>query len=442
MKKQILSAVLSVCLILGLSLPVGAVSSNIPTFTDVPATHWSYSFVERAAENGWVAGVGNNQFAPDKTLTFAEFYTMIVPVFAVDELAEYQAPAGSAWWQPYMYVGGETLESDTIWWDTYYAGPIDMKPEHGYELQDSIEKRADEAIPRADAITIMWRVLEKNGLDEQVPGVDEAKAKIEAKEGLLPMISETSVPVCYAAGLVSGDENGNLNLDSSLTRAEGCVMLCNLVDYVTEHGGDVATKPTNPSEPTDPTDPGDETTTPSTGLGQKLSSGATAAAGVLDSIGKDDAYPTYGNSDVVSNNGYFTGATDVDIGNARLQYEFLDLVNEARAAEGHAPFTWISSDAAEEHTLQRCYELVSNFSHDRPEGKFASEVIARGYSTVQDAFNGWMNSPDHKRALMSDTQSYMSAARSGNCWIICMWSDNGISRAEQWAYNGYDYRSI
>lgn len=53
-------------------------------------------------------------------------------------------------------------------------------------------------------------------------------------------------------------------------------------------------------------------------LGQKLSSGATAAAGVLSSIGKDDAYPTYGNSDVVSPNGYFTGATEVEIGEAQL----------------------------------------------------------------------------------------------------------------------------
>ena len=53
-----------------------------PTFPDVPESHWAYSYVERAAENGWVNGTGNGQFAPGGTLTFAEFYTMIVPVFA------------------------------------------------------------------------------------------------------------------------------------------------------------------------------------------------------------------------------------------------------------------------------------------------------------------------------------------------------------------------
>lgn len=439
MKKQILSAVLSICLILGLSLPVGAVSSNIPTFTDVPESHWSYSFVERAAENGWVAGVGNNQFAPDKTLTFAEFYTMVVPIFAADKLTEYQPPAGSSWWQSYMHVGAEFFPSFIISKEGFYGGPSGTAPDPDEVLQNSIDKHADEAIPRSDAITIMWQVLEENGLDDQVPGVDEAKTKIESIDGYLPLILDTAVPVCYAAGLVSGDENGNLNLDSSLTRAEGCVLLCNLVDYVTEHGGEVSTKPENPGETTDPTDPG----TSEGGLGQKLSSGATAAAGVLESIGKDDAYPTYGNSDVVSNNGYFTGATDVDIGNARLQYEFLDLVNEARVAEGHEPLTWVSSDAAEEHTLQRCYELVSDYSHDRPEGKFAGEVLAWGYSTIQQAFDGWMNSPAHKQTLMSDNHSYMTAAKASgngkNYWIICTWRDSGIELAERWSANNYDY---
>ena len=115
------------------------------------------------------------------------------------------------------------------------------------------------------------------------------------------------------------------------------------------------------------------------------------------------------------------------------------MVNEARVAEGHEPLTWISSDAAEEFGLVRANELVSNYSHDRPKGSFAGEVIARGYSTVQQAFNGWMNSPAHKRILMSDTNSYMTAARAQNYWIICVWNDSSIKLAEKWSSNNYDY---
>ena len=155
-------------------------------------------------------------------------------------------------------------------------------------------------------------------------------------------------------------------------------------------------------------------------------------------IGKDDAYPTYGNSDVVSNNGYFTGATDADIGTAQLQYAFLDMVNEARVAEGHAPLTWGDRDSMEEYVLIRANELVSNFSHDRAKGIFSGEVIAKGQQSATQAFNEWMNSPGHKETLMSDTYSYLTAARAQNCWIICVWSDSGIERVERFAPNNYD----
>ena len=215
-----------------------------------------------------------------------------------------------------------------------------------------------------------------------------------------------------------------------MTRSQAAIVMCRMAELL---GTGAVTAPANPETPANPTTPATTTPGTSAGLGQKLSSGATAAAGVVSSAGKNDAYPTYGNSDVVSNNGYYTGATDVDIGNAQLVYEFLDMVNEVRVAEGHEPLAWVSSDAAEEHTLQRCYELVSNYSHDRPEGKYAAEVLAwtRGYSsTVQQAFDGWMNSPAHKRTLMKDTNIYLSAARAfGNgmdYWIICVWDDFGL----------------
>ena len=433
-KKRISMLLIAAMLI---SIVAGIFASNgKSTFSDVPSSHWSYSYVERAAENGWVNGVGNGKFAPNDTLTFSQFYTMVVPVFASDELAAYQTPSGSPWWQPYTWVGANELQAHSIYMDLhsiYNENGVNMWTDE--DVQDAVEKYAAQPISRSDAIAIMWRVLEKKGLDKQVTGVEEAKEKVEAVNGTLPLLDDTSVPICYAAGLIAGNERGEMNLDSTLTRAEGCTMLCSLVDYVTKHGVEVSTKPVNPGETTDP---GDEPTTPSGELGQKLPSGTTAAAGVLSSIGKDDAYPTYGNSDVVSNNGYFTGATNVDIGNASLQYEFLDMVNEARVAEGHEPLAWVTSDAAEEHTLQRCTELVRDFSHERPEGKFAGEVIAKGQFSAQKAFDDWMNSSGHKQTLMSDTDKYLSAAKAGSCWIICVWNDD-FTRVEQYSVDNYDY---
>ena len=212
--------------------PGGTVS-----FSDVPTTHWAYPYVSRAAENGWVKGVGNNQFAPNDTLTFAGFYAMVVPIFAADELAAYQAPAGSPWWQPYMWVGGISLQCNSIWSDTYFAGPVDMAPDYYLEMQKSIDKHANEPITRTDAISIMWRVLGEDNATRYIPGVDEAlKELLLSGVEMSILLEQDKVSVCYAAGLISGDENGDLNLDGTLTRAEGCTMLCNLVDYMLKYG--------------------------------------------------------------------------------------------------------------------------------------------------------------------------------------------------------------
>ena len=63
MKKKILSLALSLTLMAGLAVPVRTANEE-PTFTDVPATHWAYTYVEQAAEKGWIKGNPDGTFAP------------------------------------------------------------------------------------------------------------------------------------------------------------------------------------------------------------------------------------------------------------------------------------------------------------------------------------------------------------------------------------------
>ena len=53
-------------------------TQTTPAFTDVPQTHWGYGAAENAYALGIINGVGNNQFAPDKTVTATEFATMLL----------------------------------------------------------------------------------------------------------------------------------------------------------------------------------------------------------------------------------------------------------------------------------------------------------------------------------------------------------------------------
>lgn len=403
-----LAAVMAVSIIGGMF----AASSN-PTFTDVPTNHWAYSYVERAADNGWVNGIGNGKFGVDNNVTYGELALMLGRSIYPELIDWYGGdPNQVAWYVPCLAV---------------MAG---MGLDNGTPLDNNLEGAALQPINRYNMAQILFNFLKD---DSKVPSYNAAAVQAGIGDwSSVPSNYQEALMAVVSADIIAGvDDKGSFNGNGYMTRGQAAVVLCRMYDVFFGTGG---TTPTDPTEPTDPDDP----FAPAGGYGQKLSSGATAAAGVKTTIGKDDAYPTYGNSDVVSNNGYFTGATDADIGTAQLQYAFLDMVNEARVAEGHAPLTWGDRDSMEEYVLIRANELVSNFSHDRAKGIFSGEVIAKGQQSATQAFNEWMNSPGHKETLMSDTYSYLTAARAQNCWIICVWSDSGIERVERFAPNNYD----
>jgi len=56
---------------------VYAVAENEVDFTDVNKTHWAISYIERASAKRLVVGIGNNQYAPESSVTRAEFVQMM-----------------------------------------------------------------------------------------------------------------------------------------------------------------------------------------------------------------------------------------------------------------------------------------------------------------------------------------------------------------------------
>ena len=409
-----LAAVMAVSIIGGMFA-----ASGQPTFSDVPTNHWAYSYVERAADNGWVNGVGNGKFGVDQQVTYGELALML---------------GRSIYPELIDWYGGDPEE--VAWYVPCLAVMAGMGLDNGTPLDNNLEGAALQPINRYNMAQILFNFL-KDG--SKVPSYDAAAVQAGIGDwSSVPSNYQEALMAVVSADIITGvDSKGTFNGNGYMTRGQAAVVLCRMYDVFSGTGVTTPTDPTEPTNPTTPADP-DDPFAPAGGYGQKLSSGATAAAGVKTTIGKDDAYPTYGNSDVVSNNGYFTGATDADIGTAQLQYAFLDMVNEARVAEGHEPLTWGDRDSMEEYTLIRATELVSDFSHNRPKGSFAGEVCDSGATSAQQSFNSWMNSPAHKRILMSDTYSYMTAARAQNYWVICVWRDSGIERVERFAPNNYD----
>ena len=419
MKNRILSVALALCLCLGLAVPAWAAG---PTFTDVPASHWAYDAIEDMSSRGVVAGFGNGRFGPGVNVTTAQFSVMLARLFYNDEMSE--MPADEAWFRNAitLLAGKGVLDNTSAALKNYDANSVSA-PMNRYDMAQT-----------------MYGLLKAEGVP--MPSADELLATTQriADFNTIPAQYTDAVKNMYHLGCLAGvDAAGNFKGENTMNRAQACVVLARLEKTIADcEAGEVPVKASDPAEQEPPTETADPGTT-STELGQKLPSGATAAAGVKSSIGKDDAYPTYGPSDVVSSNGYYSGATDVDIGDAVLVYELLDMVNAARAEEGSPALKWTTFDQAEEYTLLRAHELASNFSHDRPNGSYniLGEVCTKGPTSSVVAYNNWMNSPAHKEILMDPGHEYMIAAKSGNRWIICLGIDADDLTLNAYALGNY-----
>lgn len=247
--KKLLSLLLSLTVVMSLSISAFAAG---PSFLDVPVNHWAYQFVEQAANNGWVAGVGNGKFNPNGKVTGAEWYTMVTRAFFPDKIPD-EAPAGQwysgKWYAPYA-AAGEQLE---------FAERLD------YATSQDI---MDRPLTRAEMAAVIFKVL--SWYDVQVP-----EDKLTEAEQSIPDINNYALedgrrgPIikCYALGILAGtDSKGTFNGEADMTRAQAAVTLCRLADVIeakengTLPGPDDQPDPKPDPEPDPEPDPGDQTT--------------------------------------------------------------------------------------------------------------------------------------------------------------------------------------
>lgn len=97
--------------------------------------------------------------------------------------------------------------------------------------------------------------------------------------------------------------------------------------------------------------------------------------------------------------------TDSEEGDIELAV--IDMINRHRVAEGLDVLSYSPELSAAADI--RAKEIVSNFSHTRPDGSLwytagsdiMGENIAKGYSTANSVVNGWMNSEGHRKNILT-----------------------------------------
>lgn len=182
-------------------------------FTDVPANHWAHDYVEKAAAEGWVNGVGNNRFAPDKEISYAEFSTMLIRAYYADELNTYTG-SSDPWFMPYC-----TVAHNLSLYDGTNMG------------QSAFDAIAEISCNRYEMAQLLYNILNDQ---DAMPEYDAAS--VQAKIGDWSSITgkyKDAVTGVFAAGLIGGvDANGTFNGDGVMTRAQAATVMCRLAELI------------------------------------------------------------------------------------------------------------------------------------------------------------------------------------------------------------------
>lgn len=230
-KKQI-SLLLAAVMLISIFAGIFATPSK-PTFSDVPADHWAYEFVEKAAKEGWVAGVGNGRFGVDNQVTYAEFATMLTRAYFSDELEAYSGPTDK-WYTSFFHVADDA----GLFAGTELAG-----------IHNADDSLITKALNRYNMAAMLVNVLKSY---DAVPNYDVAavRAGIGDWNNLAPAYCN-AVQDAVGAGLISGvNSRGDFSGDGYMFRSQAAVVMVRLNEVVNKAADEPLVDPeTTPTPP-------------------------------------------------------------------------------------------------------------------------------------------------------------------------------------------------
>ncbi len=187
----------------------------VNSFWDVKPTDWYYTQVQAMVQRGLFAGKGNvsegvGTFAPNDTMTKAEFVTVVARMFHKDdELNGYS-------------------NNDSVWWDKYYNACV----------EDGIIKETEflygdmeTGMTREQMALVAERALDVLGGKENVNYMQSLAPHVIPDYDNVSSYLRTWVVKAYADGLICGtDAKGTFAPKDTLTRAEASTVLYRIVE--------------------------------------------------------------------------------------------------------------------------------------------------------------------------------------------------------------------
>lgn len=208
----------SAMIILTLSATAVAFPAEAKTFSDVPQSHWAYSVIDEASDDGIMNGKAAGVFAPNATLTRAEYATMLYNLAPESDVMK--------------LVHGSTADNGLYDVDgnAWYADTVSWAVARGVFKNNDGSFSPNRTITREEMAVATYEFLHKycDGkfvLDSIYKGfTDDAAFSSSA--------NRDKVYILVNNGIIAGKSDGSFDPQGSLTRAETAAMAVRVADIV------------------------------------------------------------------------------------------------------------------------------------------------------------------------------------------------------------------
>jgi len=174
-------------------------------FIDLASVPWAEEEILALADKGIVNGVGNNNFAPNATVTRAEFLKMLLSALELSD--------------------GSTEVAFTDVTDGWSVPYVAAAVKHGVTSGVSETEFAPNAsVTREQSATFICRALNAKGI------VLEADVNVFADDSEISDWAKEGVNCLKKAGAVTGSGDGTFKPKNNLTRAEAAQMIYNILN--------------------------------------------------------------------------------------------------------------------------------------------------------------------------------------------------------------------
>ena len=208
----------SAMIILTLSATAVAFPAEAKTFSDVPQSHWAYSVIDEASDDGIMNGKAAGVFAPNATLTRAEYATMLYNLAPESDVMK--------------LVHGSTADNGLYDVDgnAWYADTVSWAVARGVFKNNDGSFSPNRTITREEMAVATYEFLHKycDGkfvLDSIYKGfTDDAAFSSSA--------NRDKVYILVNNGIIAGKSDGSFDPQGSLPRAEAAAMAVRVADIV------------------------------------------------------------------------------------------------------------------------------------------------------------------------------------------------------------------